>query len=43
MAYAALVLWGGREHGFNRWQVVAFDRVYATYLAVMPIGVLKVI
>lgn len=43
MAYAAFVQWGGREHGFKLWQVIAFDGVYAAYLAVMLIGVLKVI
>ena len=43
IAYAAFVLWGGREHGFKLWQVIAFDGVYLAYLAVMLIGVLNVI
>lgn len=43
MAYAAFVHWGGKEHGFKLWQVIAFDGLYLAYLAVMFIGVLNVI
>lgn len=38
--YAALIHWGGDEHGFKRWQVVALDATYLAYLAVMFLWVL---
>lgn len=36
--YAALIHWGGSEHGFRLWQVVALDAVYLAYLAVLLVG-----
>lgn len=40
--YAAFVHWGSREHGFKRWQVLAFDAAYLAYVAVMLFWVLGV-
>lgn len=41
--YAAFVHWGSEEHGFKRWQVLAFDGAYLLYLAVMLFWVLDVL
>lgn len=42
-AYAAMIHWGHREHGFTLWQVLALDGIYLAYVAVMLVWVLDVI
>ena len=40
--FAALIHWGGREHGFSLREVLILDGLYLIYLAVMFIWVLNV-
>lgn len=35
MLYAGFIHWGGREHGFRRWQVFAFAAAYLAFVAVV--------
>lgn len=35
MLYAMFIWWGGRERGFQRWQVFALPAVYALFIAVI--------
>lgn len=40
VAYAALIHWGSREHGFKRWEVAVLDWIYVVYVAVVAFWVL---
>lgn len=41
-AYAGLLHWGTREHGFERWEVAVLDGIYVLYVAVVAFWVLDV-
>lgn len=41
--YAAFIHWGGKEHGFNRWQVVALDAAYVGYVVIVVFWVLNIL
>ena len=43
IAYAAMIHWGSKEHGFKLWQVLALDGIYLAYVAVMVFGILNVL